>query len=164
MIIIGIDPGTAVTGYGIIEQTADRCVLIDYGCIRPPRERKLSERRQIIFEGLAHLLDIHQPTAMSVETQFMQHNIQSAMKLGMIRGIAILAASLRSIPVFEYAPTRAKKAVAGRGQASKQQIQGMIKLLLNLQEIPEPEDAADALALAICHLHSMQSLAPGTEV
>jgi crossover junction endodeoxyribonuclease RuvC len=138
MIIIGIDPGTAVTGYGIIQKTAERCILVDYGCIRPPRERKLSERRQIIFEGLAHLLDTHQPDAMAIETQFMQHNIQSAMKLGMIRGIAILAASLRGISVYEYAPTRAKKAVAGRGQASKKQVQGMIKLLLNLQELPEP--------------------------
>lgn len=150
MIIIGIDPGTLVTGFGIIKVEGASFLPIDYGCIRPPASFKLSERYLILFNAVEELIEKYQPTVMAVETQFVQKNVQSAIKLGMARGAAIIAAKRRGLSVFEYAPTKAKSAVVGNGRASKQQVQGMVKLLLNLKDIP-PEDAADALALAICH-------------
>lgn len=110
----------------------------------------------IIFEGLEELLEKFQPNVLVVETQFVKHNVQSAMKLGMARGIIILAAKRRKIPVFEYTPMRAKRAVVGNGRASKQQVQSMVQKLLNLQHPPTPEDAADALSLAFCHAQSMR--------
>ncbi|MBT3394477.1 MAG: crossover junction endodeoxyribonuclease RuvC [Waddliaceae bacterium] len=151
MIIIGIDPGTVVTGYGIIDATNPRSHnVIDYGCIRPPRKDKLSQRYRIIFDAICVLLDKHNPTALVVETQYVGKNPQSAIKLGMARGMAILAATLRGIPVFEYTPSKVKLAAVGQGNAKKHQVQNMIKVLLKLAKEP-PEDAADALALAICH-------------
>lgn len=150
-VILGIDPGTKVTGYGVIRVEGYQYLPIDYGCIRPPAHYKLSERYLVIFEGIEQLVERYQPTALVVETQFVQKNVQSAIKLGMARGVAIIAAKKRGIPIFEYAPTQAKLAVVGTGRASKHQVQGMIQRLLNLSQPPEPEDAADALALAICH-------------
>lgn len=156
MIIIGIDPGTLVSGYGIILCEQGVMKAIDYGCIRPPPTLKLTDRYLIIFEGVEELIERHRPQALVVETQFVQKNVQSAIKLGMARGIIIIAAKRKGIPVFEYGPTKAKSAVVGNGRASKQQVQGMVKLLLNLDSIPTPEDAADALALAICHAQSLR--------
>lgn len=156
-IIIGIDPGTAITGYGIILVNGSNFSAIDYGCIRPPAKLKLSDRYLIIFNGLEELLDKYKPHALSVETQFVKHNVQSAIKLGMARGIAIIAAKKRGIPVFEYTPMRAKRAVVGNGNASKEQVQGMVQKLLRLAEAPYPEDASDALSLAICHAQASNS-------
>ena len=156
MIIIGIDPGTQVTGYGVIEAEGSLCRAIDYGCIRPPASRKLTDRYLILFNALEELLEKYRPQALAVETQYVQKNVQSAIKLGMARGVAIIAAKRKGLAVFEYAPTKAKSAVVGNGRASKQQVQSMVKLLLNLAALPTPEDAADALALAICHAQSMR--------
>ena len=111
----------------------------------------MTSRYRIIFRSIETLLDRHQPEAVAVETQYIHKNPQSGIKLGMARGVVVLAAALREIPVFEYAPSRAKRAVVGNGKASKVQVQSMVQLLLSLPELPEPEDAADALALAICH-------------
>ena len=104
-------------------------------------------------------MDKNKPNAVSVETQFVKKNVQIAMKLGMARGIILLACSLKNIPIYEYAPRKAKQAIVGNGAASKEQVQKMLKLLLNLSNIPEPEDAADALALALCHAHQLKSKA-----
>ena len=153
MIILGIDPGTAVTGYGVINGKT----LVDFGCIRPKAKEDLHSRYLILFNAIESLLDTYTPEAVSIETQFMYKNAQSAMKIGMARAMAILAAKKRNIPIFEYAPTQAKLAVVGNGRASKIQVQKMIKLLFNLSFLPEPEDAADALALAICHLHTLKA-------
>jgi crossover junction endodeoxyribonuclease RuvC len=150
-IIIGIDPGTTVTGYGIIKVIGNAYHAIDYGCIRPPAKYKLSERYLIIFESLEALLVEHNPHVLVVESQYVKKNVQSAIKLGMARGIAVLAAKRRGMPVFEYAPTKAKLAVVGSGKASKQQVQWMVQRLLNLALPPYPEDASDALSLALCH-------------
>ena len=150
--IIGIDPGTLITGYGIVTVEGSRLFsVVDYGCIRPPAKENLTVRYRIIFNAIETLLDRFKPDAIAVETQYIQKNPQSAIKLGMARGVAVLAAALREIPVFEYAPTKAKLAVVGNGLASKAQVQAMVQLLLALPHLPEPEDAADALALAICH-------------
>jgi crossover junction endodeoxyribonuclease RuvC len=154
LIIIGIDPGTRITGYGIIEVHGTTYRTVDCGCVRPPPTLKLSERYLILFNAIEELLIKYCPHALAVETQYVEKNVQSAIKLGMARGAAIIAAKRQGLPVFEYAPTKAKLAVAGSGKASKEQVQGMVKLLLSLKEVPTPEDAADALALAICHAQS----------
>ena len=153
-IIIGIDPGTKITGYGVIEACGIKQQPIDYGCIRPPSEASAPDKYLVIYNGIDHLLEKYRPTAVAVETQFVYKNVQSAMKLGMARGVILLACAKRKIPVFEYAPTKAKLAVVGTGSASKEQVQKMVQMLLELDKAPEPEDAADALALAICHAHS----------
>lgn len=150
--ILGIDPGTHITGYGIISVEGKREIsVIDYGCIRPSSSLPLTKRYCIIFESIKTLLEEYAPEAIAVETQYIHKNPQSGIKLGMARGVVILAAALREIPVFEYAPCRAKQAVVGSGRASKIQVQAMVQRLLRLSKLPEPEDAADALALAICH-------------
>lgn len=154
MIIIGIDPGTQITGYGIIKVTGNSYQAIDYGCIRPPSKFKLTDRYLVIFNAIEEILDKFTPDAFIIETQYVNKNVQSAIKLGMARGIAILAAKKRNISVFEYAPTKAKLAVVGNGSASKSQVQKMVQCLLNLAEPPTPEDASDALSLAICHAHA----------
>lgn len=154
-IILGIDPGTRVTGYGIISMQ-EPILAIDYGCIRPPPDLPLAERYKIIFESLEMLIEQHAPTTIAVESQFVLKNAQSAIKLGMAKGMVLLAAARKNIPVYEYAPRKAKLAVVGTGAASKAQVQKMIQTLLRLPKLPEPEDAADALALAICCSHQLR--------
>ncbi len=155
LIILGIDPGTCVTGYGIISYSHKEQKALDFGCIRPPAKTVLSKRYLIIFEGLSALIKKYNPDVVSIETQFVYKNPSSAIKLGMARGMGILAAAQNDIPIYEYAPKKAKLAVVGNGSASKQQVQKMIQVLFGLKELPEPEDAADALALALCHGHSV---------
>jgi len=152
-IILGIDPGTRITGYGIIDAEGG---ALDFGCIRPPPTLDLALRYKIIFEGVEALLERYEPCAVAVESQFVLKNVQSAIKLGMAKGMVYLAAARKSIPVYEFAPKQAKLAVVGHGGASKFQVQKMIQALLRLPNPPEPEDAADALALAICCAHHMR--------
>jgi crossover junction endodeoxyribonuclease RuvC len=150
LIILGIDPGTRITGYGIIKVCASSLEVIDFGCIRPPLKLNNAEKYLALFNGIDLLIEKHIPNYVAVETQFVYKNVLSALKLGKAQGMALLAAARRNIPIYEYAPSQAKLAVVGNGAASKQQVQKMIQLLLRLPAIPEPEDAADALALAIC--------------
>jgi crossover junction endodeoxyribonuclease RuvC len=153
-VIIGIDPGTRVCGYGIVRFHNGAIQPLDYGCIRPPASYKLSDRYLVIHDGVEELIDKHQATELVVETQYLPNvkiNVQSLLKLGMARGIVLIAAKRKGLPVFAYEPTVAKKAVVGNGRASKEQVQRMVQNILMLSSIPEPEDAADALALAICH-------------
>src|SRR3990167_769341 len=146
-IILGIDPGTRITGYGVIAFHSSMQPL-DFGCIRPPPELPLPMRYKIIFEGIEALIEKYQPVAIAVESQFVLKNAQSAIKLGMAKGMILLAAARKNIAVYEFAPTQAKLAVVGRGSASKEQVQKMMQTLLQLKGPPEPEDAADALSLA----------------
>ena len=155
-IILGIDPGSQVTGYGIIRVTSGKLLPIDFGCIRPTKATSSADAYRIIFQGIDALIHLHQPTAISIETQFVYKNIQSALKLGMARSAGMLPGALRNIPIHEYAPKKAKCAVVGNGNASKEQVQKMIQILLQLTSPPQPEDAADALALAICHAHTLK--------
>lgn len=154
--IIGIDPGTAITGYGVIEVRGNDYVAIDYGCIRPPRTLKLSDRYLVIFNAIEELLEKYSPSVLSIETQYVAKNPKSAITLGMARGVAIVAAKRKGLSIYEYAPSKAKSAVVGNGGASKEQVQGMVKMLLKLAVLPTPADAADALALAICHAQSIR--------
>lgn len=152
-IILGIDPGTRITGYGIIRLPMEP---IDFGCIRPPTDLPLEQRYRIIFDSVEALIERHKPTAIAVESQFVLKNPQSAIKLGMAKGMILLAGARAKIPVYEYAPKKAKQAVVGKGQAGKFQVQKMVQTLLRLPVVPEPEDAADALALAICCGHDLK--------
>jgi len=157
-IILGIDPGTRVTGYGLLKKNGSHIEALDFGCIRPPPKLELGKRYQIIFESIENLIEKYHPHALSVETQYVQKNVSSAMKIGMARGMVILAAARANIPCFEYAPKKAKLAVAGNGSASKMQLQTMLQMILNLPKVAIPEDASDALAIALCHAHEKPCL------
>lgn len=150
-IILGIDPGTRVTGFGVIEHFSQKINPLDYGNIRAKAD-KLEYCYLTIFEKVEELIAKHRPDAISVETQFVYKNVQSSMKLSMARAIVMLCAAKHGIELFEYAPKKAKMAVTGNGAASKHQVQKMVAMILKLDKSP-PEDAADALALAICHAH-----------
>lgn len=153
-LILGIDPGTIVTGFGIIRKTSRGLQVVDYGCIRPTKSKPLPLRYKQIYEGMGQILEKYSVDAVAFETQFVKENVATALKLGMARGVAMLAATMRGIEVFEYTPMVAKRAVVGRGSATKGQVGAMVKALLSLKEIPQPEDASDALAIAICHAHT----------
>lgn len=149
-IILGIDPGTRTTGYGIIQVVSSQLKAIDFGCVHPPLKAPDAERYLSLFKAIDLLIEKYSPDCVAVESQFVYKNAQSALKLGKAQGMALIAAARRNIPVYEFAPKKAKRAVVGVGSASKQQVQRMIQILLQLPCLPEPEDAADALALAIC--------------
>lgn len=150
-VILGVDPGTVVTGYGVIEVIGNAFKLITFGAIKPKASDPLPQKYLTIFNGIEKLCNKHKPDALSVETQFVKNNPQTAIKLGMARGSIIVAAAKNDIDIFEYAPMVAKRAVTGNGHSSKSQVQHMVKTLLSLKSLPTPEDAADALALAIAH-------------
>lgn len=164
IIILGVDPGSRITGYGLISIENGSYRLIDYGCIRPPLLFKLSERYLVIFSGIEELIDKFQPHVLVVEKQFVSKNAQSALKLGMAKGAVMIAAKKKGLNIYEYAPTVAKRSVVGTGRASKYQVQKMIQSILKLTSPPEPEDAADALALAICHAQAAPHIKRGNEV
>lgn len=153
--ILAIDPGTIVTGYGVISANGNIFHAHDYGCIKPPVSYKLSDRYHIIDQSIESLILQHAPDVLVVETQYIAKgkSISSVIKLGMARGVAIVAAKRQKLCVYVYTPSEAKRAVVGNGQASKEQVQGMIQRLFGLEELP-PQDAADALALAICHANN----------
>ena len=153
MIILGIDPGTRATGYGLIEQQGNRLLHIDNGAIMTRSESPLADRLALIYTQLEELIQKHQPDAMAVEQVFVAKNPASALKLGHARGVALLAGVKAGLPVSEYTALQVKSAVVGYGRAAKTQVQQMTRTLLCLPEIAQ-EDAADALAVAICHAHS----------
>jgi crossover junction endodeoxyribonuclease RuvC len=155
MLVIGIDPGTAITGYGLVEDTSDGGLLVrDYGVIVTPANTPLPERLLEIHHRLHEILLLHRPTSGAVEKLFFQKNVRTALAVGQARGVAVMTLAACQMPVYEYTPLEVKQAVAGYGGADKKQVQQMVRALLGLQDIPKPDDAADALAVAICHLHS----------
>lgn len=156
--ILGLDPGTAITGYGVLDCAGHSLSPLDYGCIRIPTTIALEDRYLALFESLNELIATFIPDTVVLETQFVKINPQSALKVGMARGVAIIAARSKRIEIIQYAPSAAKKAVTGSGRASKKQVQGMVQRLLSLQKPPMPFDAADALALAICHSHQLRKV------
>jgi len=155
--ILGIDPGSRVTGFGVIDSESNQSVYVASGCVRV-REGNLADRLRIIFEGITDVVGTHRPDEIAVEQVFVKRNVASALKLGQARGAALVAGVRASLPIFEYTPAQVKQAIAGKGNADKIQIQHMVRLLLQLSTSP-PEDAADALAIAICHGHTGQTLA-----
>jgi len=155
--LLGIDPGSRVTGYGILDMDGPRSRYVASGCIQTDSARPLPERLKTIFEGVAGVIREYQPAEAAAEQVFMHRNPDSALKLGQARGAALCAVVMAGLPVSEYAPRAIKQAVVGGGAADKSQVQRMVALLLNLPE-PPPADAADALAVAICHGHTRQTL------
>jgi crossover junction endodeoxyribonuclease RuvC len=151
---LGIDPGTAITGYGVIEGEGDSLVVTTYGVITTPANQPLAQRLQHIYRELRALITEWHPDSAAVEELFFSKNARTALSVGHARGVALLALTEAGLPIQEYKPAEVKQAVAGYGNAPKQQVQGMVQLLLNLDELPRPDDAADALAVAICHFHS----------
>jgi crossover junction endodeoxyribonuclease RuvC len=154
MLIFGIDPGSERTGYGCIESDGRRHRLVACGSLSAPAHTPFPGRLQAIHEGLTALLAEHRPSCVAIENIFHAKNVRSALRLGHARGVALLAASAAGVPVVEYTPAEIKRAVVGFGRAEKQQVGQMVKLLLALDAVPTPHDAADALAIAICHIHS----------
>jgi crossover junction endodeoxyribonuclease RuvC len=154
MRVVGIDPGTATTGYGVIEESAGRLVLIAFGTICTPADMPMPRRLLELHDRLIELLALHAPQSAAVESLFFQKNVRTAISVGQARGAALLALARRGTPVSEYTPLEVKQAVTGYGGAEKRQVQEMVRTLLALPEIPKPDDAADALAVAICHAHS----------
>jgi len=155
MVVFGIDPGTAITGYSVLDELpGGEIKVIEYGVIRTPAHEKQDLRLKELFNQLTKLIDLHRPSSCAVEKLFFQKNVKTALSVGEARGVIVLCFALASIPVFEYAPVEIKQAVAGYGAADKKQVQFMIKEILHLNDIPQPDDAADALAAAVCHIHS----------
>ncbi|SDZ15864.1 Holliday junction endonuclease RuvC [Proteiniborus ethanoligenes] len=154
MIIFGVDPGIAIVGYGVLEYKGNKFNVIDYGAIQTSNEYTFPERLKIVYDELTELLDKYKPDALAIEELFFNKNAKTAIIIGQARGAQILAAVNKGIEVYEYTPLQVKQGVVGYGRADKRQIQEMVKILLNLEKIPKPDDVADALAVAICHAHS----------
>jgi crossover junction endodeoxyribonuclease RuvC len=155
MLVIGIDPGTATTGYGLVRENQDGSLsAVDYGAITTPANLPMPLRLLELYNKLKEILLLHHPESGAVEKLFFQRHVSTAISVGQGRGVALLALAESGIDVLEYTPLEVKQAVAGYGRADKAQIQSMVRALLSLDEIPTPDDAADALAIAICHLHS----------
>ncbi len=152
MKVLGIDPGTVIMGYGVIESREDEITLVDYGTLNSPKRSTIGERLSYLYNGLLKIISRYQPDAVAVEQPFMAKNVRSALAIGKAQAIALLAAANGGIPTYEYTPAQVKQRVTSFGASSKEQIQEMVKLQLGLAQVPQPSDAADALAVAICHL------------
>jgi crossover junction endodeoxyribonuclease RuvC len=157
-LILGIDPGSRITGYGVVRDTGRGCEYVASGCIRTG-DGPLPERLQIVFRGVSEVIRLHGPVTMGIEQVFMAKNADSALKLGQARGAAIVAGVEAGLDISEYTATQVKQAIAGTGGADKQQVQMMVMHLLKLVQKPQI-DASDALAIALCHAHHRQSLIP----
>lgn len=158
MIIVGIDPGYAIVGYGIIDYEFDKFKILDYGTITTPSDMPFTKRLAKVYDDILALLDRWNPDALSIEEIFFTTNAKTAVAVSQARGVIMVAAEKKGVNIYEYTPLQVKSAVVGYGKAEKEQVQEMTRLLLNLKTIPKPDDAADALAVAICHAHSKGSL------
>jgi len=157
-VVVGIDPGTAITGYGIIrEQENGDLEWVSHGVVKTPSDWDEPRRLLVLYKKLNEIFTSYKPDCCAVEKLFFQKNVKTAIQVGQGRGAALIAAAEAELTVGEYTPLEIKQAVVGYGNADKQQVQKMVKVLLNLKEIPKPDDAADALAVAICHLHSTRN-------
>ena len=154
MLVLGIDPGTAITGYGLVREDDEGLALVECGVITTPAGQPLPQRLQTIYHGLAAIIGQYQPDQVAVEELFFSRNVRTALSVGQARGVVLLAAAEAGLPLHEYKPLEVKQTVAGYGGADKRQVQEMVRMLLHLEQVPEPDDAADAVAVAVCHVHS----------
>jgi crossover junction endodeoxyribonuclease RuvC len=158
MLVIGLDPGTATTGYGLVRENGDGSLTsVAYGVITTPAKTPMPDRLAQLYHELRDILDAHQPETAAVEKLFFQKNVTTAITVAQGRGATLVALSQAGLDVAEYTPMEIKQAIAGYGGADKQQMQQMVRALLALDDIPRPDDAADALAVAICHIHSRKT-------
>ena len=157
MLVIGVDPGTATTGYGLVQENEDGSLsVVDYGAILTSPDLEMPQRLLELHQRLSEIVLLHRPNSSAVEKLFFQRNVSTAISVGQGRGVVLLAMAQSGLEVYEYTPLEVKQAVVGYGKADKHQVQHMVRAMLNLREIPKPDDAADALAVAICHLHSIK--------
>lgn len=155
MIILGIDPGTAISGYGVIQtDRSGRLKVLGYGAIRTAANLGMDQRLLQIYDGIQRLIDEYSPQCLAIEELFFNRNVTTALTVGQARGVVILAAAHRGLPIAEYTPLQVKQSVTGVGRAPKEQVGYMVRLLLGLAEVPRPDDVADALAVGICHAHN----------
>ncbi|HLB71858.1 MAG: crossover junction endodeoxyribonuclease RuvC [Candidatus Methanoperedens sp.] len=153
MIVIGIDPGLATVGFGVIRKEGSSITPVSYGCIRTYPDKQKSERLSEIHAEISVLFEKYAPEALALEKLFFSKNVTNAMSVSEARGAILLAAQQKNIPVFEYTPNQVKQAITGSGKADKRQMQEMIRRLLKLEELPKPDDAADGLSIALCHIN-----------
>lgn len=158
MRIIGIDPGYAIVGYGIIDYSSNHFLVVDYGAVTTKAHTPFDSRLSTIYDGLTQLISMYKPDAMSIEKLFFNTNTTTAIDVAQARGVIVLAAAQGGLDIAEYTPLQVKQSVVGYGRAEKKQVQEMTRLMLNLKSVPKPDDTADALALAICHAHSAGSM------
>lgn len=157
MIIMGLDPGTATTGVGIIQVLGNQFKAINYGTILTPADLAMEQRLVMIYNQLNAIIDAYRPEQVAVEKLFFNRNVTTGITVGQARGVLLLACAQKKVEIAEYTPLEVKQALVGYGRAEKKQIQHMVKAFLGLKEIPKPDDAADALAIAICHTHYHQT-------
>ena len=158
MVILGIDPGYAIVGYGVLEYSNNRFTVLDYGAITTQAGTPFNRRLEMIYDDLCLLMERFHPEAMSIEKLFYNTNAKTVIDVAQARGVTVLAAQKHGVEVFEYTPLQVKQSVVGYGRAEKKQVQEMTRLILNLEEIPNPEDPEDGPAMAICHGHVSGSL------
>lgn len=158
MIILGIDPGYAIVGYGVINYEANRFQVLDYGAITTPAGMPFVKRLDVIDRDLNMIFEKYHPQAMAIEKLFYNTNAKTVIDVAQARGVTVLAAYRNKAEIFEYTPLQVKQSVVGYGRAEKKQVQEMTRVILNLEKVPKPDDTADALAMAICHAHSSGSL------
>lgn len=154
MIVLGIDPGIAIVGYGIIEYKGNSFNMLDYGVIRTKSDIPYPQRLELIFNALNHIIASYNIDEIAIEELFFSKNVKTAISVAQARGVIVLSAQINKKNIFEYTPLQVKQGISGYGKADKRQVQEMVKILLNLKSIPKPDDAADALAIAISHCHT----------
>ncbi|MBE6774793.1 MAG: crossover junction endodeoxyribonuclease RuvC [Ruminococcaceae bacterium] len=158
MVILGIDPGYAIVGYGVISYRNNHFSVIDYGAITTDAKTPFNERLESIFDELTAIIEKHSPEAMAIEKVFYNSNAKTVIDVSQARGVIMLAAQKKGLPAYEYTPLQVKQSVVGYGRAEKKQVQEMIRRILGLERVPKPDDTADALAMAVCHAHASGSL------
>ncbi len=158
MRILGIDPGYAIVGFGVLDYQNNKFSVVDYGAITTPAGMDFSRRLEIIYDETEVIIKRHKPEAMAIEKLFYNTNAKTVIDVGQARGVIMLAAQKNQLPAFEYTPLQVKQSVVGYGRAEKKQVQEMTRIMLHLDSIPKPDDTADALAMAICHAHTGSSL------
>ncbi|HQA05601.1 MAG TPA: crossover junction endodeoxyribonuclease RuvC [Clostridiales bacterium] len=154
MRVLGIDPGYAIVGYGVLDYNSSKFKVLDFGAVKTKAGESFPCRLQHIFESLIKVIDLWQPEVMAIEKVFHNTNAKTVMDVSQARGVIILAAQVKGLDIVEYTPLQVKQSVVGYGRADKKQVQEMTRIILKLNEVPKPDDTADALALAICHAHS----------
>ena len=158
MIILGIDPGYAIVGWGVIEYNANKFSVLDYGAVTTEAKTPFNDRLKMVYDGIDTIMKRYSPQALAIEKLFYNTNAKTVIDVAQARGVINLAAVQNNIPIFEYTPLQVKQSVVGYGRAEKKQVQEMTRVILKLEKIPKPDDTADALAMAICHAHASGSM------
>jgi crossover junction endodeoxyribonuclease RuvC len=156
MIIIGIDPGLAISGYGVVKYIGNKFEVLDYGAVLTDSCEEFPKRLKKIYDGYTRLFDLYKPDAVAIEELFYNKNAKTAIAIAEARGVHLLAAENCGIPLYEYTPLQIKQGIVGYGRAEKKQVQEMVRIILHLESVPKPDDVADGLAAAICHAHSLK--------